>query len=90
MTRSEELYERALRVSPGGVHSPVRAFRSVGGTPVFMTGGHGARLRDVDGREYLDFCMAFGPLILGHGNESVRAAVDEALGRGWSLGTAEP
>ena len=90
MTRSEELYARALRVSPGGVHSPVRAFRSVGGTPVFMSGGRGARLRDVDGREYLDFCMAFGPLILGHGNEAVRAAVEEALGRGWSLGTCEP
>ncbi len=90
MTSSEELYARALKVAPGGVHSPVRAFRSVGGTPVFMTGGYGARLRDVEGREYLDFCMAFGPLILGHGNEAVRVAVDEALGRGWSLGTAEP
>lgn len=90
MTSSEELYARALKVAPGGVHSPVRAFRSVGGTPVFMTGGHGARLRDVEGREYLDYCMAFGPLILGHGNEAVREAVEEALGRGWSLGTAEP
>jgi glutamate-1-semialdehyde 2,1-aminomutase len=90
VTRSEELYARALRVSPGGVHSPVRAFRSVGGTPVFMSGGQGARLRDVDGREYLDFCMAFGPLILGHGNAAVREAVIEALGRGWSLGTCEP
>jgi len=90
MSRSEELYARALQVAPGGVHSPVRAFRSVGGTPVFMTGGKGARLTDVDGREYLDFCMAFGPLILGHGNEAVRNAVIEALGRGWSLGTAEP
>ena len=55
-----------------------------------MTGGQGARLRDVDGREYLDFCMAFGPMILGHGNEAVREAVIAALGRGWSLGTAEP
>jgi len=55
-----------------------------------MTGGAGARLTDVDGREYLDFCMAFGPLILGHGNAIVREAVIEALGRGWSLGTAEP
>ncbi len=90
MSRSEELYARALQVAPGGVHSPVRAFRSVGGTPLFMTGGKGARLTDVDGREYLDFCMAFGPLILGHGNEAVRNAVIEALGRGWSLGTAEP
>ena len=90
MTRSEELYARALKVAPGGVHSPVRAFRSVGGTPLFMTGGQGARLRDVDGREYLDFCMAFGPMILGHGNQAVRESVIEALGRGWSLGTAEP
>lgn len=87
---SEELFARARRVSPGGVHSPVRAFRGVGGTPRFMTGGQGARLRDVDGRDYLDFCMAFGPLILGHADPLVRAAAEAALGRGWSLGTAEP
>jgi len=90
VSRSEALFARALEVSPGGVHSPVRAFRSVGGTPVFMTGGRGARLIDVDGREYLDFCMAFGPMILGHGNAAVREAVDGAMSRGWSLGTAEP
>jgi glutamate-1-semialdehyde 2,1-aminomutase len=77
-------------VSPGGVHSPVRAFRGVGGTPRFMTGGGGARLRDVDGRDYLDFCMAFGPLILGHADSGVRLAAEAALSRGWSLGTAEP
>jgi glutamate-1-semialdehyde 2,1-aminomutase len=88
--RSEELFERARRVSPGGVHSPVRAFRGVGGTPRFMSGGAGARLRDVDGREYLDFCMAFGPLILGHADTGVRLAAEAALARGWSLGTAEP
>jgi glutamate-1-semialdehyde 2,1-aminomutase len=87
--RSEELFQRARRVSPGGVHSPVRAFRGVGGTPRFMTGGAGARLRDVDGREYLDFCMAFGPLILGHADPGVRVAAEAALARGWSLGTAE-
>lgn len=89
-SRSDELFTRARRVSPGGVHSPVRAFRGVGGTPVFMTGGAGACLRDVDGREYLDFCMAFGPLILGHADPRVRAAAEAALARGWSLGTAEP
>jgi glutamate-1-semialdehyde 2,1-aminomutase len=55
-----------------------------------MTGGAGSHLRDVDGREYLDFCMAFGPLILGHADAGVRAAATDALGRGWSLGTAEP
>jgi glutamate-1-semialdehyde 2,1-aminomutase len=88
--RSTELFARARRVSPGGVHSPVRAFRGVGGTPRFMTGGQGALLRDVDGREYVDFCMAFGPLILGHADPGVRAAAEAALARGWSLGTAEP
>jgi glutamate-1-semialdehyde 2,1-aminomutase len=88
--RSEELFARARRVSPGGVHSPVRAFRGVGGTPRFMVGGQGARLRDVDGRDYIDFCMAFGPLILGHADPQVRAAAEAALARGWSLGTAEP
>jgi glutamate-1-semialdehyde 2,1-aminomutase len=88
-SRSEDLFERARRVSPGGVHSPVRAFRGVGGTPRFMTGGAGARLQDVDGREYLDFCMAFGPLILGHADAGVRLAAEAALARGWSLGTAE-
>ena len=87
---SEQLFTRARRVSPGGVHSPVRAFRGVGGTPRFMIGGRGACLRDVDGREYLDFCMAFGPLILGHADPQVRAAAEAALARGWSLGTAEP
>jgi glutamate-1-semialdehyde 2,1-aminomutase len=90
MDKSDELFARARRVSPGGVHSPVRAFRSVGGTPRFMSGGHGALLRDVDGREYIDFCMAFGPLILGHQNRPVRDAALAAIDRGWSLGTAEP
>jgi len=87
---SEALFERALRVSPGGVHSPVRAFRSVGGIPRFMVGGQGAMLRDVEGREYIDFCMAFGPLILGHADPQIRAVAEAALARGWSLGTAEP
>jgi glutamate-1-semialdehyde 2,1-aminomutase len=87
---SDSLFERARKVSPGGVHSPVRAFKGVGGTPRFMTGGSGAMIRDVDGRELIDFCMAFGPLILGHGNQAVRDAAVAAIDRGWSLGTAEP
>ncbi len=90
MSKSEALFERARKVSPGGVHSPVRAFKGVGGTPRFMTGGSGAMIRDVDGRELIDFCMAFGPLILGHGNQAVRDAAVAAIDRGWSLGTAEP
>jgi glutamate-1-semialdehyde 2,1-aminomutase len=90
MSTSDSLFERARKVSPGGVHSPVRAFKGVGGTPRFMTGGAGALIRDVDGRELVDFCMAFGPLILGHGNRAVRDAAVAAIDRGWSLGTAEP
>jgi glutamate-1-semialdehyde 2,1-aminomutase len=90
MSKSEDLFARSKRVSPGGVHSPVRAFKGVGGTPRFMTGGSGAMIRDVDGRELIDFCMAFGPLILGHGNRKVGDAAVAAIDRGWSLGTAEP
>ena len=90
MSMSDSLFARAKLVSPGGVHSPVRAFKGVGGTPRFMTGGEGAYIRDVEGREILDFCMAFGPLILGHGNKAVRDAAVGAIDRGWSLGTCEP
>ena len=89
-TTSDRLIERSRKVSPGGVHSPVRAFKGVGGTPRFMTGGHGSKIVDVDGREITDYCMAFGPLILGHGNQGVRDAAVAAIDRGWSLGTAEP
>ena len=90
MSKSEDLFARSKCVSPGGVHSPVRAFKGVGGTPRFMTGGNGAMIRDVDGHELIDFCMAFGPLILGHGNRTVGDAAVGAIDRGWSLGTAEP
>lgn len=89
MTRSDEFFERARRVTPGGVHSPVRSFRSVGRTPLFIERADGATLTDVDGDRYVDFCMAFGPLILGHGHPAVREAVIEALDRGWSYGAAE-
>jgi glutamate-1-semialdehyde 2,1-aminomutase len=90
MSISDSLFARSKLVSPGGVHSPVRAFKGVGGTPRFMTGGNGAFIRDVEGRELIDFCMAFGPLILGHGNKVVRDAAVNAIDRGWSLGTCEP
>jgi glutamate-1-semialdehyde 2,1-aminomutase len=90
MSTSDSLFARSKLVSPGGVHSPVRAFKGVGGTPRFMTGGAGAYIRDVDGRDILDFCMAFGPLILGHGNKAVRDAAVGAIDKGWSLGTCEP
>ena len=84
------LWSRAQSVIPGGVHSPVRAFKSVGGEPVFMEKGEGARLTDVDGKSYIDFCMSWGALILGHQHPLVREALEKALRRGWTYGTAEP
>ena len=90
MSRSEDLFTRALRVIPGGVHSPVRSLKTVGGKPIFIESASGAELTDVDGRHYKDYCMAFGPLILGHGDADVKAAVTEALNDGWSYGTADP
>jgi glutamate-1-semialdehyde 2,1-aminomutase len=85
-----DLYARALETAPGGVHSPVRAFQSVGGTPIFFASGHGARLTDVTGHHYIDLCMSFGPLILGHHDQVVAEAVHEAVDRGWSFGACEP
>src|SRR5687768_1507705 len=85
-----ELYARALLVAPGGVHSPVRSFRSVGGLPIFMERGSGATLIDVTGRTYIDFCQSFGPLLLGHCDPEVRAVVAEAIDDGWTYGCCEP
>ena len=90
MSQSDELFARARAVSPGGVHSPVRGFRGVGGTPRFMRRAHGATIVDVDGKSYTDYCLAFGPLILGHTHPAVAAAATAALADGWSFGTAEP
>lgn len=90
MSGHSTYFERASRVTPGGVHSPVRAFRSVGGAPVFFAKGQGARLIDVDGREYIDFCMSFGPLILGHADADALAAAHAAVDDGWSFGACEP
>jgi glutamate-1-semialdehyde 2,1-aminomutase len=88
--KSSELFERSKRVSPGGVHSPVRGFRGVGGVPRFMEAAQGAELVDVDGNRYVDFCMSWGPLLFGHQDPEVAEAVRGALSRGWSYGTAEP
>ena len=87
MSRSEELFERAKAVLPGGVNSPVRAFRGVGGTPFFVARAAGARLTDVDGRTYLDYVCSWGPLILGHAHPAVLDAVRAAAAAGWSYGT---
>lgn len=87
---SEELFARARRVIPSGVNSPVRAFGSVGGTPPFIASAHGALLRDVDGREYVDLVGSWGPMILGHAHPGVVEAVREAAGRGLSFGAPQP
>jgi glutamate-1-semialdehyde 2,1-aminomutase len=84
--RSAELYRRACRVIPGGVNSPVRAFRAVGGTPIFISRALGAEVFDADGRRYLDFVGSWGPLIAGHAHPAVTAAVAAALARGTTYG----
>src|SRR5258708_4681983 len=84
--RSRDLFERSQRLIPGGVNSPVRAFRAVGGTPVFLREGRGARVIDEDGREYIDYVGSWGPLILGHAHPGVVAAVAKAAARGLSFG----
>jgi glutamate-1-semialdehyde 2,1-aminomutase len=84
--RSEALFERACAVTPGGVNSPVRAFRAVGGTPRFIRSARGAWLTDVDGREYVDLVGSWGPMLLGHAHPEVMAAVRDALSRGTSYG----
>jgi glutamate-1-semialdehyde 2,1-aminomutase len=86
VTRSAELFDRAKGVLPGGVNSPVRAFRAVGGTPFFVARAQGARLTDVDGRTYLDYVGSWGPLILGHAHPGVLDAIRAAAERGWSYG----
>ncbi len=86
MSRSQELFEAARGVIPGGVNSPVRAFGPVGGVPPFIVRGAGCRIYDADGREYIDYVGSWGPMILGHAAEPVLAAVRDALGRGTSFG----
>lgn len=90
VNRSQEYFARAARVSPGGVHSPVRAFKGVGGTPVFFRSAQGATLTSVEGRDYIDFCQSFGPLMLGHRDPDVAKAVREAVETAWSFGACEP
>jgi len=88
--RSAALFDRAQAVLPGGVNSPVRAFRAVGGTPFFVAHAEGARLTDVDGKSYVDYVCSWGPLILGHAPAAVLAAVRDAAARGWTYGAPCP
>ena len=87
---SQELFDRALRVVPGGVNSPVRAFRAVGGTPRFMVNGSGPYLTDADGREYVDLVCSWGPMVLGHAHPAVVEALQAAAAKGTSYGTPSP
>ncbi|PYQ57595.1 MAG: aspartate aminotransferase family protein, partial [Acidobacteria bacterium] len=81
-----DLMARAEKILPGGVSSPVRAFRGVGGTPVFVRAAQGAYLESEDGRRYVDYIGGYGPHILGHRHPAIVAAIAEALGRGTAFG----
>ncbi len=85
-SRSRELFRRALELIPGGVNSPVRAFKSVGGDPLFIREARGSHVIDVDGNDYLDYVASWGPMILGHAHPQVVAVVRDAVGRGTSYG----
>ena len=84
---SAALFDKAQSLFPGGVNSPVRAFKSVGGTPLFVDRGAGAHIWDADGNEFIDFCCSWGPLILGHAHPSVVDRVTATLANGTSFGT---
>src|SRR5881275_3368367 len=84
--RNQELFERAKALLPGGVDSPVRAFRAVGGTPRFIARGKGSSVWDVDGNRYIDYLASWGPLIAGHAHPGVVAAIQDAASRGTSYG----
>ena len=86
MTNSEELFERARGVIPGGVNSPVRAFGGVGGTPIFIDHGEGAELIDVDGNRYVDLVQSWGALLFGHAHPEILRAVTETAAKGTTFG----
>ncbi len=86
-TQSNKLYEEAKQLFPGGVNSPVRAFRSVKGSPIFMERGENAHIWDEDGNKYIDYCCSWGPLILGHRHPTVMAKINEVLAKGTTFGT---
>jgi len=87
---NRELFERAKKLMPGGVSSPVRAFKAVGGEPIIATKGEGSRIWDVEGKEYIDFLMSWGPLILGHSHPRVVQALEEQAKKGLSYGITNP
>src|SRR5215475_8677129 len=88
--KSEELFAEALRYIPGGVNSPVRAFRAVGGSPFFVNQARGSHLFDVDGNDYIDYVGTWGPAILGHAHPKIVQAVKDAAEHGTSFGVPNP
>lgn len=86
---SEELFQRALKITPGGVHSPVRSFKGLDRAPVFFTKAEGAFLTSVEGKKYIDFCQSFGPLILGHLDPEVKEEVHRMVDTAWTFGATE-
>lgn len=88
--RNQQLWQRALKKIPGGVNSPVRSFKAVGGTPIFFKRGKGAYLESVDGKKYIDYCMSWGALILGHADPKVVRDVQKACQNGTSYGACTP
>src|SRR5262249_37836773 len=88
--RSKELFARAANVLPGGVDSPVRAFKSVGGSPLFVSRASGSRLVDVDGNEFIDYVMSWGPLIHGHAPAGLVKSLKAAVSSGTSYGAPSP
>ncbi len=89
-TKSQVLFAKARRLMPGGVNSPVRAFRAVGGDPIFMASGKGAKMTDVEGKSYIDYVLSWGPLILGHAHPEVVEALAKAVEMGTSFGACTP
>ena len=90
ISRSQKLFAEAQNLFPGGVNSPVRAFRAVGGQPLFIDRGEGAYLYDVDSNRFIDYVLSWGPLILGHAHPRVVAAIANAAARGTSYGAPSP
>lgn len=90
LDNSQSLYDKSQKLAPAGVHSPVRAFRAVGGTPIFFKKGSGSKITDVDGNNYVDFCMSWGALLLGHANPNVVKGLQEQVQNGTHFGTPTP
>jgi glutamate-1-semialdehyde 2,1-aminomutase len=87
---NDQLFKKSKEKVPGGVHSPVRSFKGLPMAPRFIKEANGAHFTDIEGKDYIDFCMSFGPLILGHADPAVREELTRALSRGWSYGACEP